>query len=231
MNGNREHDECLERLWHLREQGGAGTEGPRQDCLDALVREGLVIVDPAGEASFTPQGEERARRLIRCHRIAERLLHDVLGENQESSACEFEHLVETGVVDSICTLLGHPRECPHGFPIPEGDCCRRSAEVVRRRVVPIMDLAIGEAARIAWVYSSTDARLHALESMQIRPGALVRLHQTRPSVVIEVEGASVAIDESVAAAINVWSPEGGDGEEPRPTDLSRGRHRWRGGRG
>jgi DtxR family transcriptional regulator, Mn-dependent transcriptional regulator len=139
----------------------------------------------------------------------------VLGESAESSACEFEHLVETGVVDSICTLLGHPRECPHGYPIPEGECCRRLAEVVRRRVVPLRELALGQSARIAWVATGSDERLHALSSLQIRPGAAVTLHQIRPSIVIELEGSSIAIDEAVAMAINVWAPEHdpGAGEE------------------
>jgi DtxR family Mn-dependent transcriptional regulator len=218
MGETRDRDECLERLWHLRERGaaltlaGAAAAEMREPLLRELAAAGLVWIDEAGALALTAAGEEHARRLIRCHRIAERLIFDVLGESAESSACEFEHLVETGVVDSICTLLGHPRECPHGYPIPEGDCCRRSAEVVRRRVVPLPELALGEKARIAWVSSGTDERLHALSSLQIRPGAVVTLHQTRPSVVIEVEGASIAIDEAVAAAINVWEPE----REPSP---------------
>jgi DtxR family Mn-dependent transcriptional regulator len=231
MNGRWEHDECLEQIWHLRERGigpsvsGAAAEGVREQCLRELAAEGQLAIDAAGEVSFTPDGEEQARRLIRCHRVAERLVYDVLGENAESSACEFEHLVETGVVDSICTLLGHPRECPHGYSIPEGDCCRRSAEVVRRRVVPLLQLDLGESARIAWVSARNDERLHALSSLQIRPGAMVTLHQTRPSVVVEVEGASIAIDDAVASAINVWAPEHAPSEaEAGPAP---GPHRWR----
>jgi DtxR family Mn-dependent transcriptional regulator len=221
MGHTLEHDECLERIWHLGEReiepsvAAAVAAGAREQCLHELAAEGLLAVGQAGRVSFTPAGEEQARRLIRCHRIAERLVNDVLGQSAETSACEFEHLVETGVVDSICTLLGHPRECPHGYPIPEGECCRRSAEVVRRRVVPLLELDIGEAARIAWVSAQGDERLHALSSLQVRPGASVTLHQTRPSVVIEVEGASIAIDEAVAAAINVWAPEHAQAE-PEP---------------
>jgi DtxR family transcriptional regulator, Mn-dependent transcriptional regulator len=213
MRRTLEHDECLERIWHLAERGigpsvaSAGADGVREGCLRELAAGGMLALGPAGSVSLTAEGQEQARRLIRCHRIAERLVYDVLGENSETSACEFEHLVETGVVDSICTLLGHPRECPHGYAIPEGDCCRRSAEVVKRRVVPLLHLDLGESARIAWVSAQGDERLHALSSLQIRPGAAVTLHQTRPSVVIEVEGASIAIDEAVAAAINVWAPE------------------------
>ena len=45
----------------------------------------------------------------------------------EKNACTFEHILSPEVTDRICTFLGHPRTCPHGSPIPEGDCCRGMA--------------------------------------------------------------------------------------------------------
>jgi Mn-dependent DtxR family transcriptional regulator len=41
----------------------------------------------------------------------------------EQQACKFEHILSPEATDKICTFLGHPRTCPHGSPIPEGDCC------------------------------------------------------------------------------------------------------------
>ena len=41
----------------------------------------------------------------------------------EKNACTFEHILSPEVTDRICTFLGHPRTCPHGSPIPPGDCC------------------------------------------------------------------------------------------------------------
>src|SRR5438477_12227297 len=80
-----------------------------------------------GVERFTPAGEERARTVIRRHRLAERLFMDVLSIRDEveveSSACKFEHILSPDVTDRICTLLGHPVECPHGSPIPPGECC------------------------------------------------------------------------------------------------------------
>ena len=225
VRANRELDECLERLWHRRELGIAGAaDGPGDACIHALAAEGLVALSGDGRVSFSPEGERRAQQLVRSHRLAERLVQDVLGESAESSACEFEHLVGTEVVDAICTLLGHPRECPHGNPIPPGNCCERSAQVVSRQVMPLADLEIGKSGRIAWVYTRSDAQLHALDSLQLRPGAMVTLHQRRPSYVVECEGASIALDDAMAEAINVWAadpPREGDeagesgGEAPR----------------
>jgi DtxR family transcriptional regulator, Mn-dependent transcriptional regulator len=213
---NHERDECLERLWHRRELGivaaaapaGAGTaDGIGDECIRALSAEGLADLGADGQVTFSPEGERRARQLVRSHRLAERLVQDVLGQSAEPSACEFEHLLGTEVVDAICTLLGHPRECPHGNPIPPGECCERSVQVVSRQVMPLAELPIGSSGRIAWVYARSDAQLHALDSLQLRPGAMVTLHQRRPSFVVECEGAHLALDDALAKAVNVWAAD------------------------
>ncbi len=99
---------------------------------------GLVAVKD-GVAGFTTAGEARARDVIRRHRLAERLFMDVLSIRDEveieSSACKFEHILSPEVTDRMCTLMGHPRECPHGSPIPAGECC------VERRVLDSADVA------------------------------------------------------------------------------------------
>jgi DtxR family transcriptional regulator, Mn-dependent transcriptional regulator len=211
MNGTNERDEMLERLWQLQERGSSTREELqralrgryRDEDLAALSRDALVTEE--GDAiSLTPTGSAHAQRLIRSHRIGERLIHDVLGREFESAACEFEHIINSEIVDGICTLLGHPRECPHGFPIPEGECCRVSARYAQRIIVPLTELPIGQTGRVAYVYSQSDQQLHRLTSLQIRPGSLIKLHQSYPSYVIECEGASIALDDEVAGNINVW---------------------------
>jgi len=75
---------------------------------------------------LTPRGRERASDLIRRHRLAELLFTDTLDlpeDRIEPNACVFEHVLSPEVTDSICKLLGHPRACPHGQPIPLGACC------------------------------------------------------------------------------------------------------------
>jgi DtxR family Mn-dependent transcriptional regulator len=205
-------DEHLERLWYARERGEYGLKDYRTimgksyspECVGQLESEGFIARDKERESvEFTDKGEAYTQQLIRAHRIAERLIHDVLGREFESGACEFEHIVDTDLVDSICTLLGHPRECPHGFPIPEGVCCRQSAKTVNRVIVPLSEMKVGQAGRIAYVYAGSDQLLHRLASLQIRPGSTLRLHQVYPSFVVECEGANVAFDADVARNINV----------------------------
>jgi len=216
MNGMNERDEMLECLWQLRERDcsnlpalrGSLADRYRAEDLARLSDDGLVTLDRSDGISLTPQGAAVAERLIRGHRIGERLIHDVLGREFEPGACELEHVLNSEIVDGICTLLGHPRECPHGFPIPEGECCRISARYVAQIIVPLTELKIGQAARVAYVYTRSDQQLHRLTSLQIRPGTTVKLHQEYPSYVIECDGASIALDEDVARSINVWI-EGG----------------------
>lgn len=215
MAKNSGMDELLESLWYAYESEQPATfemirkRSEREftlEELEELKRTGMVSADGEnGILSFTEKGEEHTRLLIRSHRLAERLIYDILGAEFETGACEFEHITNIGLVDAICTLLGHPRECPHGLPIPEGQCCRESADTVKRAVKPLTELEIGQEARVAYVYSKSDQQLHVIEGMQINPGTMLRLHQKMPTYVISIEDAHIAIDDEVAANIQIWA--------------------------
>jgi len=131
MEENQDFDEVLEQLWMVRErtfhqEPEHFTEGQRRKVAAMMARIGLVSINGA-DVLFTPKGEERARSVIRRHRLAERLFMDVLALRDEGSieknACTLEHILSSEVTDRICTFLGHPRTCPHGSPIPPGQCC------------------------------------------------------------------------------------------------------------
>lgn len=234
-DNKREKEEYLEKLWEMKEQDDASFDNLKNiingdfksNLLDELAREGFVeLTNERREINLTEEGERQARRIIRAHRLGERLLYDVFGGEFETDACEFEHLSALGIVDGICTLLGHPRQCPHGMPIPEGECCRQSAKTTRNLIVPITELEIGQSARIAYVNCRDDGQMHKLSSLQIRPGSTIKLHQRSPCSVIECEGASIALDDEILSSICVWSntsqfkPET---EEPVPVqDIPRG---------
>jgi len=128
----------------------------------------------------------------------------VFGREHESGACEFEHIVSPELIDGVCTLLGHPKECPHGLPIPEGKCCKSRATMACSSVIPLTDLQVGQSARVAYVNCRNDQRLHKMDGLYIRPGIVVKLHQTYPSYVIECEGANIALDKEIVSNICVW---------------------------
>jgi DtxR family Mn-dependent transcriptional regulator len=205
-------EEYLEVLWYMKEDENTSLsyfeeelgENYKPEILEEIVAEGIVRLSD-GQISLTEKGNKYTRQLIRSHRLAERLVHDVLGVEFEKGACEFEHILNPDLVDSICTLLGHPRECPHGMPIPEGECCLQRAQMVESSVIPLNQLEVGESARVAYVYGSSDQQIHRLDTLLVRPGATVKLHQRQPSFVIECEDGMIAIDERVAADIHVWA--------------------------
>jgi putative ABC transport system ATP-binding protein len=91
---------------------------------------GEFIVD------FTAAGRQRAEDVIRRHRLAERLFTQTLKvqneEEIEQQACKFEHILSPEVTEKICSFLGHPETCPHGSPIPRGDCCEKAGRAGER---------------------------------------------------------------------------------------------------
>jgi putative ABC transport system ATP-binding protein len=128
---NQDFDEVLEHLWTRTETQGHVeshdfTEMQWRRLVATMASIGLLI-NENGDTRFTARGEQRARDVIRRHRLAERLFMDVLNIRDEaeieSSACKFEHILSHEVTDRMCTLLGHPKACPHGSPIPKGECC------------------------------------------------------------------------------------------------------------
>jgi DtxR family Mn-dependent transcriptional regulator len=207
--------ELLEAAWTNEEKGvttaaalAADAAVPVTDALLAeCVQDGYLTREANGDHRLTPLGRQTASDIIRRHRLAERLVVDVLGmtlEESEADACEFEHLLARGVTDAICTLLGHPRFCPHQHPIPQGDCCRRTDARVDAPVVSADRLNIGEEARIAYLSAPHSSRLQKLSALGLTPGAVISLQQTFPSFVIQCEETQIALEKEIARDIYVW---------------------------
>lgn len=142
---NQDFDEVLEHLWTRGETQGHieshdFTEVQWRRLTNTMAHIGLLTVEN-GQAEFTPKGEQRARDVIRRHRLAERLFRDVLSISDEveieSSACKFEHILSPEVTDRMCSLLGHPDACPHGSPIPRGECCEEGRTLNSQDVASI----------------------------------------------------------------------------------------------
>ena len=176
-------EEILEAVWLAGEQGWSATtesvmERAHGETGPGDLREaeaaGFVEIGDGG-VRFTPAGEDHAREIVRRHRLAERLLADVLqvsGRAVESSACEFEHFLSPEVTDSICTLLGHPTMCPHGSPIPPGACCSKLATEVGPLVRRLSDVTVGERVKVVFIASDREKRLERLGSLGVHPGSL-----------------------------------------------------------
>lgn len=206
--------EILEALWTLEEKGQdalgdvfheAATE-VNDELLGVLQREGLITIDNAQRVKLATPGRNLAARIIRRHRLAERLVCDVLGthvDDSEDAACEFEHILAEGITNSICTLLGHPRSCPHGRYIPEGECCRKAQEELRPILVSADQLDVGESAPIAYLCTTEHARMLKLSSLGITPGNRLRMLQKWPGCVLQCDETEIAVEADVARSIYV----------------------------
>ena len=217
-NRKREKDEHIERLYYMKEEGNDSAETLKTAMnskldpaiIDELASEDMVELSAdRSKIKLTKKGADYGRQIIRAHRLAERLLYDVLGGDFESGACEFEHTITPELVDSICILLGHPKACPHGSPIPQGQCCKQSCRTAQSSVVPLVELEVGQSAGVAYINCKSDQQLHKIDSLCIRPGTTVTLHQKYPTYVVECEDSNIAMDEQIASNICVW-------KEPNP---------------
>jgi DtxR family Mn-dependent transcriptional regulator len=207
-------EEVLEQIWCRLEEGDNRIEGLLEqsgepsagELLDRLSEKGLVQLDDE-RVHLTTTGEARARALVRNHRLAERLLADVLDvplNESEKAACLMEHILSPAVTDAVCAFLGHPPTCPHGQVIPPGPCCaHRENGVLKPVVIPLGDLEPGREARIIFMAPSVTRRLDRLGSFGLVPGTVLTLRQKRPSFVVEIGGTTLALEEEVASEIFV----------------------------
>lgn len=207
-------EEVLEALWTEDEKESTRREDLArvvdieltEDLIEELKTRGQIIENTDGSLAFTETGRSRARAIIRRHRLAERLVNDILGmpmPEVELNACEFEHLVAPGITESICTLLGHPRQCPHGRAIPQGRCCLEAQRSIEAVVVSANQMHTGETARVAYVNTKNYSRLHKLSSFGFTPGVKIKLHQRSPAFVLQCEETQLAIEEALAEDIYV----------------------------
>jgi len=227
-------EEIMETLWiHSEEMKQpsislnelAMTE---QKPIEQLLEAGYMSLTE-GRVRLTEKGRPFARNVVRRHRLAERLLADVLGTRDmliHEKACKFEHLLDRGLDESICSLLGHPKVCPHGKPIPPGRCCRQKPRQTQRLVSPLSQLAQGQKGKIAYIYAPESNKLQKLMAMGILPEAPIILIQRFPSYVFQIRQTQFAVDKEIADAIYVRlvreTTTGETGEEPA--------HRYRRGR-
>lgn len=211
---NRVFEEILEAIWMCEEQSKSAKEEVREIChvsiedniLDNMQQEGLIAFD-GSHIFMTGRGRGIAEGLIRRKRLGETLLEQVLnvrGNEADKIVCEFEHAVIPEVEESICILLGHPTECPHGHRIPAGSCCIQGKSSIDKKVDRITNLEIGEKIKIAYIKPESHDKLHRLLNLGIKPGAVIEIHQKKPTFIIRHENTEIAMDSDIAKDIYAW---------------------------
>ena len=201
-------EEIMETLWvHTEEEKeepiGLGI-AKGEPAIEELWKSGHIKLI-RDKIVLTEKGTSEGRKVVRRHRLAERLLVDVLNVKEDQineTACEFEHIIHKGIDNKICVLLGHPRSCPHGYPIPRGECCRRK-EKEARAVSPLSELSPGQTGNVAYIQTSDSKTLQKITALGVLPGMNIRLLQNFPAFLFETGNSQFAIDEEIAKDIFV----------------------------
>jgi len=131
-----EHTEMyLKAVWHLRERGERCrinsiakmlniTEPSVVQMLKKLREQGLVVYNKNG-VKLTESGQQVGATMMRNSRLLEVMMEIALKvEVDEEMVCGIEHHMKRQFTDALCTMLNHPRRCPHNYDIPKGVCCQ-----------------------------------------------------------------------------------------------------------
>ncbi|MFZ3138135.1 MAG: metal-dependent transcriptional regulator [Thermodesulfovibrionales bacterium] len=206
-------DEALELLWVLDEEGHQAlnrfrlsSEDDEVDSIINVLKTDGFVVTSGDYIQFTDKGRSDAKALIRRLRLAERLFTDVFEMRDDTvlaDACKMEHILSEELTDSVCTFLGHPQTCPHGKPIPRGECCKKYKVEVEPVVTRLSEFEVGSKGRITFIVPTKPSRLSKLNSLGIAAGSVIRLLQRNPSYVIQIDETTVAIDPEIAKEIYI----------------------------
>ena len=212
MKLSEKAEEILEALWITVEEGGAAFLDPekmafsRDDPAYGELTGYALIEIRQGMIYFRPEGRDEGKMTIRRHRLAERLMMDVLnirGDEGEFKACQFEHLLNEGADIKVCTMLNHPTTCPHGKPIPPGECCYQAKALGDLGVVPLTEFKSGQEGEIAYIQTDDNKKMQKLMAMGVLPGNKIVLVQAYPSYIFRVGYSEFAIDTNLAREIFV----------------------------
>ena len=200
-------EEMLESLWVHSEEQKKGPEdlgiAKAEPEIDELSKAGCIkLLDD--KIALTEKGRREGEMIVRRHRLAERLFADVLDVKKKfvhPLSCQFEHLLHEGVEMNVCTLLGHPTTCPHGRPIPKGECCRKFKESVGRAISSLASLKTNQKGKVAYIHTQDNQKLQKLMAMGIVPGVAITLLQKFPSHVLQIGQSQFAIDTDLANCV------------------------------
>ena len=177
-----------------------GQSGPTvSQTVARMERDGLLQVADDRHLELSDKGRHEAVAVMRKHRLAERLLVDVIGldwEDVHIEACRWEHVMSEAVERRIVAMLDKPLVCPHGNPIPGLDQLGLPLATADQ-VGPLLSLstaarqpAHGQVVinRISEQLQPDAALMHRLSEAGMRPGSVVQISAAGPGVEVWVDG-------------------------------------------
>ena len=193
-----------------------GHSGPTvSQTVGRMERDGLVVVSDDRTLELTDSGRQKAVDVMRKHRLAERLLSDVIGLDWayvHEEACRWEHVMSEQVERRLVELLGHPTESPYGNPIPGlaqlGDVPAKNFEQgvvgLVRRLNEAGGPITGTVRRLAEPVQVDPELLQQLKGAGVMPGASGDYRYSEGYVLVQMDGNDEGLELPVEVASHIF---------------------------
>jgi DtxR family Mn-dependent transcriptional regulator len=193
-----------------------GHSGPTvSQTVGRMERDGLVVVSEDRSLELTDAGRQKAVDVMRKHRLAERLLSDVIGLDWayvHEEACRWEHVMSEQVERRLVELLGHPTESPYGNPIPGldqlGDVPANGFEQgvvgLVRRLNEAGEPISGTVRRLAEPAQVDPELLQQLKGAGVLPGASGDYRYSEGYVLVQMHGSDEGLELPVEVASHIF---------------------------
>jgi DtxR family Mn-dependent transcriptional regulator len=193
-----------------------GHSGPTvSQTVGRMERDGLVVVTDDRSLELTGSGRQKAVDVMRKHRLAERLLSDVIGLDWayvHEEACRWEHVMSEQVERRLVELLGHPTESPYGNPIPGldqlGDLPSSTFEEgvvgLVRAIEAVGGPIQGTVRRLAEPAQVDPELLQQLRAAGVMPGATGTFQFSEGYVLVQMDGSDEGLELPVEVAGHIF---------------------------
>lgn len=208
-------EEYLEVIYRFQEKTGVArtselvkmlnvVPGTVTNTVERLEKESLIVHEPYRGVKLTEKGLRLALRVVRKHRLSERLLTDVLDvewDKAHDAACQLEHGISDEIAKKIEKALGHPKTCPHGNPIPT-EC----GGIIEESFQPLTKFSIREKGIIVKIVDESPELLQYLDTLGLRPEKALEVIEKAPfdgPITVRVDGKDHALSREIATSIKV----------------------------
>jgi len=193
-----------------------GHSGPTvSQTIGRMERDGLVVVEGDRHLELTQEGRSRAVHVMRKHRLAERLLADVIGLDWayvHDEACRWEHVMSEQVERRLLEMLGHPTESPYGNPIPGlEEIGGQAAPAFMDGVVNLVDVVsrstepvVSVIRRLGEPVQFEPDLLQQLQDAGVMPGATATISAAGSYVAVQVEGFDEGLELPNEVAVHIF---------------------------
>jgi len=206
-----EAEEYVEAIYRLQKRRGVAktkelaeelhvVPGSITNTIEHLEKHSLIEHEPYKGVKLTAKGKRLALDILRRHRLAERLLTDILKaewSDVHENACKLEHALTKKVIALLEKRLGNPKFCPHGNPIPT-----ENGEIEEEKCYPLTEVNLNMPCIVAKITNEKREKLLALANKGIKPYAPVHVVKKKvSSIVLHVAGREFTLSYDDASSI------------------------------